>query len=152
MDEIDQFVLSMQNSPKNFVLRDEGSIYKFLGIEIKHLGHKEYEISQPFLIDRMVTFLGLKSEEYKVHCNKKFTLAAAQVLNKDLHRIPRKKSWKYRMAIGMMSYLQGHTRPDISMPVHKTARFLNDPKLVHEQAITWIGRYLLGTKEKGIKH
>jgi hypothetical protein len=52
----------------------------------------------------------------------------------------------------MMSYLQGHTRPDISMSVHQTVRFSNDPKLVHEQAITWIGKYLLGTKEKGIHY
>ncbi len=37
------------------------------------------------------------------------------------------------------------------MPVHQTVRFLNDPKLAHEQSITWIGQYLLGTKEKGIK-
>ncbi len=51
-----------------------------------------------------------------------------------------------------MSYLQGHTQPDISMPVHQTARYSNDPMLVHEQAITRIGRYLLGTKEKGIKY
>jgi hypothetical protein len=56
------------------------------------------------------------------------------------------------MDIRMISYLQGHTRPDILMPVHQTVRFLNDPKLVHEQAITWIGQYLLGTKEKGIKY
>ena len=51
-----------------------------------------------------------------------------------------------------MSYLQGHTRPDISMPVHQTARFSNDPKLVHEQAVTRIGQYFLGTKEKGIRY
>jgi hypothetical protein len=152
MDDIDQLVLSMQNSPENFVLTDEGSIDQFLGIEIKCLGPEEFEISQPFLIDRIVSFLGIKLQEYKVHCNDKFTPAAAQVLNKDLHGKTRKKSWKYRKVIGMMSYLQGHTRPDISMPVHQTACFLNDPKLVHEQAITRIGRYLLGTKENRIKY
>jgi hypothetical protein len=136
MIDIDQFVLSMQNGPENFVLTDEGSIDKFLGIEIKRLGPQEFEIYQPFLINRIVTFLGLKSKEYETHCNDKFTPAAAQVLNKDLHGKERKKSWKYRTAVGMMSYLQGHTRPDISMPVHQTARFSNDPKLVHEQGIT----------------
>ena len=52
----------------------------------------------------------------------------------------------------MLSYLQGHTQPDISMPVHQTACFCNDPKLSHEQAITRIGQYLLGTREKGIKY
>ncbi len=38
------------------------------------------------------------------------------------------------------------------MPVYQTARFLNDPKLIHEKSITWIRQYLLGTKEKGIKY
>jgi hypothetical protein len=86
MDDIDQFVLSMQNGPENFVLTDEGSIDKFLlGIKIKRLGPTEFEISQPFLIERIVSFLGIKPQEYEVHCNDKFTPAAAQILNKDLH-------------------------------------------------------------------
>ena len=38
------------------------------------------------------------------------------------------------------------------MPVHQMACFCNNPKLSHEQAITWIGHYLLGTREKGIKY
>jgi hypothetical protein len=50
----------------------------------------------------------------------------------------------------MLSYLQGNTRPDISMATHQTARFCIDPKLSHEQAIMRIGRYLLGTKSRGI--
>jgi hypothetical protein len=52
----------------------------------------------------------------------------------------------------MLSYLQGHTRPDISTSVHQTACFCNDLKLSHEQAITLIGRYLLGSRDKGIKY
>jgi hypothetical protein len=95
MDDIDQFVLSVQNSPEYIVLMDEGSIDKFLGIKIKCLGPKAFEISQPFLIDCIVTFLGLKSKEYEVHCKDKLTPTAAQVLNKDLNGKPRKKSWKY---------------------------------------------------------
>ncbi len=65
MVNINQFVLSMQNGPENFVLSDEGSIDKFLGIKVKRLGPKEFEISQPFLIDHIVTFLGLKPENMK---------------------------------------------------------------------------------------
>jgi hypothetical protein len=56
------------------------------------------------------------------------------------------------MAVGMLSYLQGHTRPDIFMPVHQTACFCNDSELSHEQAITQNGQYLLGKIEKGIKY
>jgi hypothetical protein len=152
MAEIDKFVVSMQNCPENFILTDEGNIDKFLGLEIKQLGPKEFEISKPFLIDCIITFLGLQSDAAETHCNDKFTPAAAQILNKDLQGKPRKKTWKYRTAVGMMSYLQAHARPDISMPVNQTTYFSNDPKLIHEQAITCIGCYLLGMKNREIRY
>ena len=38
------------------------------------------------------------------------------------------------------------------MPVHQMARFCNYPKLSHEQAITRIGRYLPGSRDKGINY
>ena len=50
----------------------------------------------------------------------------------------------------MLTYLQNTTRPDISMAVHQCARFSIDPKLLHERAVKRIGRYLLGTQNKGL--
>ena len=50
----------------------------------------------------------------------------------------------------MLNYLQASTRPDLAFSVHQCARFSQDPKLSHEQAVRRIGRYLLGTKERGI--
>ncbi len=152
MGEIDKFVRSMQQRSENFVLTDEGSIDRFLGIQIKRLGKEEFEISHPFLIDCILALLQLEHTGFETDSNDKLTPAAPQILNKDLMGKPRKKSWKYRTAVGMLSYLQGHTRLDISMPVHQTAHFCNDPKLSHEQAITHIGRYLLGSRDKGIKY
>ena len=85
-----------------------------------------------------------------MHTNSKSTPVGKPVLDKDLEGKPRKLSWKYRTAVGMLTYLQGNSRPEISMAVHQTARFCNDPKLSHEKAIMRIGRYLLHTKDKGI--
>ena len=51
----------------------------------------------------------------------------------------------------MLNYLQGSTRPDISMAVHQCARFSTDPRLSHERAVLKIGKYLLATKDRGIK-
>ena len=152
MGEIDGFMKSMQRGSENFVLTDEGSIDKFLGIEIKRLGKQEFEISQPFLIDRILVLLQLEHNGHETDSNDKLNPAAPQILNKDLMGKPRKKSWKYQTAVGMLSYIQGHTCPDISMPVHQMARFCNDQKLSHEQVITRIGRYLLGSRDKGIKY
>ena len=50
----------------------------------------------------------------------------------------------------MLTYLQNTTRPDISMAVHQCARFSINPKLSHKKAIKRIGRYLLGTKDRGV--
>ena len=49
----------------------------------------------------------------------------------------------------MLSYLQGTTRPDISMAIHQCARFNTDPKLLHERAVKRICKYILGSKGKG---
>ena len=72
------------------------------------------------------------------------------LLNKDLEGLPRKYDWSYRSVIGMCGYLQGSTQPDISMATHQFARYNIDPKLSHEHAIRRIGKYLLGTQNKGI--
>ena len=49
------------------------------------------------------------------------------------------------MAVGMLSYLQNSTRPEIAMAVHQTAQFSNEPMLSHEKAFMQLGRYLLDT-------
>ena len=50
----------------------------------------------------------------------------------------------------MLSYLQNTSRPEISMAVHQTARFSNNPMLSHEKSIMRIGQYLLDTRKGGI--
>lgn len=149
MKDINDFVYSMQNGPENFVLTDEGNIDKFLGIEIKDRGLGEFEMCQPHLIDRILSFLELESNGHDTSTSERLTPSNA-VLNKDLAGKPRKRSWKYRTGVGMLSYLQANTRPDISMSVHQTARYCIDPRLSHEQAIMRIGRYLRHSRNRGI--
>jgi hypothetical protein len=63
---------------------------------------------------------------------------------------PRNKDWKYHTAIGILTYLQGNTHPEISMATHQLVQFCQDPRLSHEQATTHRGRYLAHTKDRGI--
>lgn len=53
--------------------------------------------------------------------------------------------------IGMLMFLQANTRPDISYAVNQCARFNHDPKRSHEEAVKQICRYLMGTKDEGIR-
>jgi hypothetical protein len=50
----------------------------------------------------------------------------------------------------MLSYLQGHSRIDISLAVSQVARFVHSPKRSHEDALERIGRYLKGTHDEGL--
>jgi len=52
--------------------------------------------------------------------------------------------------IGKLLYLEKSTRPDISCAVHQCARDCANPEIQHTAAVKRIGRYLLGTKDKGL--
>ena len=140
----------MKIGKENFIFTDEVDIYQFLGIDIKHLGQNKFEISQPFLIERIVTLLGLTNNEYNVETDSRTTPVGKPALYKNLQGKLRKLSWKYRTAVRMFNYLQGNTRPEIAMSVHQIAIFCNDPKLCHEKAIMQIGRYRLHTIDRWI--
>ena len=47
-------------------------------------------------------------------------------------------------------YLTGNARPDITFAVHQCARHCHKPKAIHGRYLKQIGRYLQGTKDKGI--
>ena len=133
---------------KDYILTDEGPLTKYLGVDVKYNKRGGFELAQPFLIERIINLLGVNANES--NWNTRPTPAVKPLLHKDTNGIPRNNSWNYRTAIGMLTYLQGTSRPDISMAVHQCARFSMKPMLSHERAVKRIGRYLLGTREKGI--
>ncbi len=130
---IDCFITSIHTGPENFKLTDKGDVNKFLGIEITKLGSDSFELSQPFLIDCLLQFLGLCNNVFSTDANPSSTPVAKGLLHWDLAGKPRKYSWKYRTAVGMLSYLQNMSQPEIVMADHQTARFLNQPMLSHDK-------------------
>ena len=81
MKDVDGFVTSMKYVSKNFVLTDEGDINKFLGIEITQLDDKRFKISQPFLIDRIISFLNIDTNDYGMDTNAKSTPVGKPLLH-----------------------------------------------------------------------
>ena len=145
---IDSLIKSLHGGDDSFIFtEDEGSIDKYLGVEIKQLDDgKSFSLTQPFLIGRISILLGIEDGK----TNKRATLVGKPLLNKDLNGEPRKHTWEYRAAIGMLTYLTGSVRPNITMAVHQCARFSVDPKWSHELAVMRIGRYLLSSRDKGM--
>jgi hypothetical protein len=71
MKDINTFIKPMKDSPKGYILNDEGDINKFLGIEIKEITKNKFESSQQFLIKQIVDLLGLGQNEFDVHTKTK---------------------------------------------------------------------------------
>ena len=129
-----------------FKMTDEGTLGDYLGVKIDYLDNGTIKLSQPHLIQQILDDLG-----FNERTGTKATPAAVAVkLNRDLHGTPIDEKWHYRSVIGKLNFLEKSTRLDIAYAVHQCARFSNDPKASHAAAIKRLGKYLLGTKDKGL--
>ena len=143
---IANFKKILAEGKENFIFTDGGPLESYLGVEVSKTSNGSFELKQPFLIDKIIkTIIGDEAILHETNVP-----AAKELLHKDPGGLERKHDFNYRQAVGMLTYLQGTSRPDISMAVHQCARFSSNPKRSHEKAIIKIIRYLKGTKDKGI--
>ena len=146
MKTVDAVINSLRDGNEDFELTDEGSLDKYIGVLIKDISSNSFEMSQPFLIRRIIASLSL--DENKTRGRE--TPVGKPLLNRDLDGSPRKHVWLYRGAVGMLSYLANSVRPEIMMAVHQTARFSMNPMRSHELAIMRLGRYLVDNPDRGV--
>ena len=139
---IDNFIASLQQD--DILLRKEGTAEGYLGVDIK-LVDNNFHLTQPGLCERVINALGLN--KHSTSCK---TPAESSPLPKDKDGDPASGLINYSSVVGMLLYLSGHTRPDISFAVHQCARYTFAPTRRHELALIRIGRYLLGTADKGL--
>ena len=65
MHIVDSVIDSLRMGNEDFKLTDEGSIDKYLGVKIDDINKNSFEMSQPFLIQRIIEFLGLQENKNK---------------------------------------------------------------------------------------
>jgi len=132
-----------------FLLKDEGNIENFLGINIAHSldsdGSVTITMTQPGLIDQILDDVGLVGNKV----TQKRT-PAREVLQPHDNAAPFDADWNYRSLIGKLNFLAQNTRPDISMAVHMCARFVTNPNRIHQDAAKHICRYLHYTRTRGL--
>ncbi len=117
MADVDAVISLLHVGDEKFQLLDQGSIDKYLGLMIRDIDSNTFEMSQPFLIQKILEFLSL--DEHKIKsCN---TPVGKPLLNCDLDGVPCKHPWLYCGAVGMLNYLANSIRPEIQMAVHQTA-------------------------------
>ena len=76
---IEALITSLHDGTENFILQDEGSIDKYLGVSISQLDDKSFDLTQPFLVKRITAFLGID----KGFTNERDTPVGKPLLNKD---------------------------------------------------------------------
>ena len=72
---------------------------------------------------------------------------ADDVLGKDPDGDPPNCAFNYPYVIGMLWYVEAHTRPDLGFALSQAARFAFSPKQSHELALICVGEYLKVTRE-----
>ena len=128
-------------------LEEEGDAAGFLGVKLTRVeGTKQLVMTQEGLITRILEALGLDNGT----ATPKNTPCIKAPLSKDVNGDPVTGAFNYPSVVGMLLYLAGHSRPDISYAVSCAARFCFAPRHSHEVGVKTIGRYLLATRDKGL--
>eukprot|EP00957_Ditylum_brightwellii_P059042 4478184-Ditylum_brightwellii.AAC.1 len=127
----------------NWEMTEGGSMEEFLGIKINSLGDGAYKLTQEALIIKILKATGMET------CNPAVApTSGPKPLGPDPHGrdVQVQGKWSYASVVGIMMYLAGNSRPEITFAVHQFARFTHGTKHLHEKAILQIYRDLKGTQ------
>ena len=139
---IDDLIKHLQG--KGLDLQREGTFEDYLGMRFTKMPNGSIHMTQSGLIKKIITATGMDS------CNPNKVPSLKTCLAKDPDGEPMNDEFNYRSVVGMLLYLSGNTRPDITFAVSQVARFTHAPKKSHATALKMIVRYLAGTHDKGI--
>ncbi len=104
------------------------------------------EMKQTGLIKRVIEALGLDDGFVKG----KLTPSESKPLITNLNGEAASGAFSYSSVVGMLLFLSGHTRPDITFAVNCCARYMFSPKHLHELGLKRIGCYLKQTSDRGM--
>ena len=144
LDEINKAIEDIKRAKLDITV--EGDLQDFLGINIERKKDGTIHLTQPHLIDQIVKDLNFQSNTKP----KSTPASSSKLLSRHSDSPDFDGSFNYRSVIGKLNYLEKGTRPDIAYITHQCARFSTCPKKEHGEAIKWLGRYLLGTRNKGM--
>lgn len=140
---IDEIIAKLKQNGMD--LEVEGEVAGFLGVHInRDHQNNTVTLTQAGLTKRIIEALDIE------HLPPKRTPATAVPLTKDEDGDPADGVYNYSSVVGMLQYLQNHSRPDITYAVSQCARFVHSPRRSHETALEQLGQYLKGTVEEGL--
>ena len=143
MEDIQSIIKQLRSL--NYDITDEGDLKDYLGVDIQRQGTKVH-MSQPKLISQILKDLNFMDDTK----TSDYPSLISEVLTAHKDKPAHKAHWEYRSIIGKLNYLEKSTRPEIAYATHQAARFSIDPREPHTKAVHRIGRYLAGSRDKGI--
>ena len=147
--QIDEAIADLRNKKKaknKYNIDDQGEITDYLGINFGEDEQGRLKLWQPHLIDQLVEETGIDNR-----CKVKPTPAAStKPLRRHKSEPDAKCPFHYRRVIGKLNYLEKSSRPDIAYAVHQCARFCENPKQQHVDAVLHLVKYLKGTRSEGM--
>jgi hypothetical protein len=138
-------ILTNKMKQEGMLFREEESVAGYLGVHIDRRDDGTIHLTQKGLADKIIDSLHLSGEDISpvdTPCTKYVPIDEDGELAHG--------EFSYPSVVGQLNYLQGHSRPDITLATSQVARFVHSPKRSHELALIRLGRYLKGTADKGI--
>lgn len=143
--EIDKVIEDIKKAKLDITI--EGDLQDFLGVNIDRKKDGTVHLTQPHLVDTILKDLRVDDDNVTL---KNIPACSSKILSRHPDSPPFDGHFNFRSVIGKLNYLEKATRPDIAYIVHQCARFTVNPKEEHGKALKWLGRYLKGTRDKGI--
>ena len=143
---IDQVIEDLRACSCHFTVDDQGDVGDFLGIQVQNQEEGSIMLMQPQLIDSILKDLHLQNGSN----TKKMPPVTTSLLHKDTDGPEMTPDFHYHSVIGKLDFLEKSTHPDISISVHQSACFSENPKWSHAEAVKRIGHYLLSSRDKGL--
>ena len=131
---------------ERFDIEDQGDITDYLGVNVERLDDGRIKLSQPHLIDQIIKDADSQDELQE----NKLQPLLPRFYNDTNNEPSFDNRFNYRRLIGKLNYLEKSTRPDIAYATHQVARFCQDPKRSHGEAVEHIVKYLRDTRDEGI--
>jgi Reverse transcriptase (RNA-dependent DNA polymerase) len=131
---------------EKFNISVEGSISDYVGVNVERTEDGKIHMSQPKIIRSILKELNFNDDTKE----KSAPAYSSTVLKDGKKNEAHNADWNYRRVIGKLNFLCASCRPELSCAVHQCARFSADPRTNHTEAVKRIGRYLIGTVNKGI--
>jgi hypothetical protein len=118
----------------------------YVGVNIEQAPDGTVNMTQPHLIQSVLKELNFNNDTKEAVTPTLSSTILKDGAGKEKHAA----DWSYRRIIGKLNFIASSCRPELSCAVHQAARFSQDPRVNHTEAVKRIARYLKETVNEGI--